>query len=255
MRPNEHDLNSLRGIVRKLQDENASLKKILDENGISYESDEIIDAVEIPDEYDEDQSGRIIPLDPDINMAKEFYSYFWGRTDVYARRGKTGGYFPRCSARWNNPNCPKKTDNRKFCDEDCPYKSWEKLDPKIILYHLKGYNEDCTDVIGVYPLFPNNTCHFLVFDFDNHEKDSYKNDDANTDDLWKSEVDSLRRICKLAGIDALTERSRSGRGAHIWIFFKTAIPAVTARSFGYALLDRGAASINLPCPFGSGVPR
>ena len=41
-----------------------------------------------------------------------------------------------------------------------------------------------------------------MFDFDNHEKDSYKNDDANTDDLWKSEVDSLRRICKLAGIDA-----------------------------------------------------
>ena len=246
MRPNEHDLNSLRGLVRKLQDENASLKKLLDKSGIAYESSEILNEDEILDEYDEDQGGRIIPLNPDIDMAKEFYSYFWGRTDVYARRGKAGGYFPRCSAWWNNPSCPKKTDNRKFCDEDCPYKTWEALEPKTILCHLKGYKEDCTDVIGVYPLFPNNTCRFLVFDFDNHEKDSYKNDDANTDDLWKNEVDSLRRICKNANIDALTERSRSGRGAHIWIFFKTAIPAATARSFGYALLDRGAVAINLP---------
>lgn len=198
MRASEHNLDSLRGIVRKLQDENASLKRILDENGISYENDEIIDTVETPDEYDEDQGGRIIQLDPDIDMAKEFYSFFWGRTDVYARRGKAGGYFPRCSAWWNDPNCPKKTDNRKFCDEDCQCKVWEELNPQIILSHMKGNREDCTDVIGVYPLFPNNTCHFLVFDFDNHEKDSYKNDDANTDDLWKSEVDSLRLICKEA---------------------------------------------------------
>lgn len=246
MRPNEHDLNSLRGMVRKLQDENASLKKILDENGIEYESSGMMDATDIADDYDEDQGGRIIPLNPDIAMAKVFYSYFWGRTDVYARRGKAGGYFPRCSEWWNNPCCPKKADNRKFCDEDCQFKSWEELKPETILSHLNGYKEDCTDVIGVYPLLPNNTCRFLVFDFDNHEKDSYKNDDANTDDLWKSEVDSLRRICKDANIDALTERSRSGRGAHIWIFFKTAIPAATARSFGYALLDRGAASVNLP---------
>ena len=116
----------------------------------------------------------------------------------------------------------------------------------MIVQHLRGEKEDCTDVIGVYPLFPNNTCRFLVFDFDNHEKDSYKNDDANENDLWKSEVDALRRICEINGIDSLTERSRSGRGAHIWIFFKSAVPAALARAFGYALLDRGASSINLP---------
>ena len=51
------------------------------------------------------------------------YGYFWGRTDVYARRGKNGGYFPRCSAWWDNPACPKKVDKKKFCDEDCPYKT------------------------------------------------------------------------------------------------------------------------------------
>ena len=247
MRPNEHDLNSLRGIVRKLQDENTSLKKLLDENGIAYESTtHIIDAPDIPDDYDDDQGGRIIPLNPTLEMAKELYSYFWGRTDVYARRGKAGGYFPRCKAWWNNPGCPKKTDKKRFCDEDCPHRSWEKLEPWMLLNHLRGVKEDCTDVIGVYPLFPDNTCRFLVFDFDNHEKDAYKNDDANTDELWKNEVDALRKICSLTNIDVLVERSRSGQGAHLWLFFKNAIPASIARSFGYALLDRGAASINLP---------
>lgn len=247
MRPNEHNLNSLRGIVRKLQNENKFLKKLLDENGITYDSiTDIIDTPDILDEYDDDQGGRIIPLNPNLEMAKEFYSYFWGRTDVYARRGKAGGYFPRCKSWWNGSNCPKKTDKKKFCDEDCPYREWEKLEPWMILNHLRGAKEDCTDVIGTYPLLPDNTCHFLVFDFDNHEKDAYKNDDANTDELWKSEVDALRKICSLANIDVLVERSRSGRGAHLWIFFKKAIQASVARSFGYALLDRGAASINLP---------
>lgn len=225
MRPNEHDLNSLRRIVRELQNENESLKKLLKEKGIAYDSSNIIDSADISDEYDDDQGGRIIPVNPNLEMAKEFYSYFWGRTDVYARRGKAGGYFPRCKSWWNNPNCPKKADKKNFCDEDCPYRSWEKLEPWMVLNHLWGVKEDCTDVIGTYPLLPDNTCRFLVFDFDNHEKDAYKNDDANTDELWKSEVDALWRICSLASIDVLVERSRSGRGAHLWIFFKNAIPA------------------------------
>ena len=76
MRPNEHDLNSLRGIIRKLQNENSSLKKLLDENGIQYESAEIVDASDSSDEYDDDQGSRILPLNTDIDIAKEFYSYF-----------------------------------------------------------------------------------------------------------------------------------------------------------------------------------
>jgi hypothetical protein len=246
MRTSAHDLNSLRGIIRKLQDENYSLKKMLEDHGIDYDSLEIIDASEISDDYDEDQGSRILPLNPTLDMAKEFYSYFWGRTDVYAKRGKNGGYFPQCASRWDNAKCPKVRDEKQFCDEDCESKSWKKLEPWMILKHLIGEKEDCSDVLGIYPLLKDNSCHFLVFDFDNHEKEAYKNDDANTDDLWKSEVDALRMICQNTGIDALTERSRSGRGAHIWIFFKSAIPASIARSFGYALLDRGASSINLP---------
>ena len=246
MRINEHNLESLRKIVRDLQQENQALKAILEENSIPFESRNVLEEQFLPDEYDEDQGARILPYYPNEDMAREFYSYFWGRMDVFAKRGRKGGYFPQCAARWNNSLCPKARDEKAFCDEDCQYKSWKPLELWMIVQHLRGAKEDCTDVIGVYPLFPNNTCRFLVFDFDNHEKDSYKNDDANENDLWKSEVDALRRICEINGIDALTERSRSGRGAHIWIFFKSAIPAILARAFGYALLDRGASSINLP---------
>lgn len=39
-----------------------------------------------------------------------------------------------------------------------------------IISHLLGYKEDGSDVIGVYPLLPDGTCRFIVFDFDNHEK-------------------------------------------------------------------------------------
>ena len=86
--------------------------------------------------------------------------------------------------------------------------------------HLKGEREDASDVIGVYPLLPaDDTCRFIVFDFDNHEKGAEEKDFANTDNEWKEEVDAVRTICKEQGIDALAERSRSGRGAHLWIFF------------------------------------
>lgn len=246
MRIVEHDLDSLRGLIRQLQDENKNLKSLLSQNNILFEDKEILEEKLVPDEYDEDQGSRIIPFYPTEELAREFYSYFWGRTDVFAKRGKNGGYFPQCVARWNNALCPKVKGPKIFCDEDCKYKEWRSLEPWMIVQHLQGKKEDCSDVLGIYPLFTNNTCRFLVFDFDNHEKEAYKNDNANTDDLWKSEVDALRKICKMNGIDALVERSRSGRGAHLWIFFKNPIQASLARAFGFALLDRGAASVNLP---------
>ena len=84
---------------------------------------------------------------------------------------------------------------------------------------------------------PNGTCRFIVFDFDNHEKGAEVTDFANTDNEWHKEVDALRKMCELNGIRPLVERSRSGKGAHVWIFFKKAIPAATARNFGFLLLD------------------
>ena len=111
--------------------------------------------------------------------------------------------------------------------------------------HLLGMKEDGSDVLGVYPLLEDGTCRFLVFDFDNHEKDAEQTDFANMDEEWHEEVDAIRMMCELNGITPLVERSRSGRGAHVWIFFKKPISASLARNFGFLLLDKGSASINL----------
>lgn len=111
--------------------------------------------------------------------------------------------------------------------------------------HLVGYKVDASDVIGVYPLLSDGTCRFIVFDFDNHEKRAEAIDFANVDEEWHKEVDALRMICEKNGIIPLVERSRSGRGTHVWIFFKRPISAALARNFGFLLLDRGQASINM----------
>ena len=51
--------------------------------------------------------------------------------------------------------------------------------------------------------------------------------------------------CAENEIPTLVERSRSGRGAHVWIFFNSPISAKLVREFGIALLERGAQSVNL----------
>ena len=241
-----YDAEALRKLVRLLEYENRILKDKLKKENIPYDEvnpfEETINNVE---KYDPDQGERIV-APPYINdkMAKYFFSMFWGREDVYAKRGKKGGYFPQCDNRWNERLCPKQRGENAYCDE-CENTKWTKLDVDKIKSHLQGYKEDGTDVIGVYPLLPNGMCRFIVFDFDNHEKGAEATDFANTDNEWHKEVDALRKICEINDIKPLVERSRSGKGAHVWIFFKKAIPASVARNFGFLLLDKGSASINL----------
>ncbi len=177
-------------------------------------------------------------------MANLYFAMFWGRTDVYAKRGRNGGYFPQCDNRWNDRLCPKQRGEKISC-EDCENTQWTKLTAKKIIDHLIGYKEDGSDVLGLYPLLPDGTCRFIVFDFDNHEKGAEANDFANVDEEWHNEVDALRIICEKNGITPLVERSRSGKGAHVWIFFKKPISASLARNFGFLLLDRGQASISM----------
>lgn len=241
-----YNAESLRNLVRLLQHENKLLKETLKRENIPYNEEnffeETMDNIE---EYDPDQGERIVsPKFITEEMATHYFSMFWGREDVYAKRGKNGGYFPQCDNRWNDRLCPRQRGERVVCDE-CENTKWTKLDVRKIIAHLLGYKEDGTDVIGVYPLLPNGMCRFIVFDFDNHEKGAETTDFANTDNEWHKEVDALRKICEMNGIKPLVERSRSGRGAHVWIFFKGAISASLARNFGFMLLDKGATSINL----------
>jgi hypothetical protein len=110
--------------------------------------------------------------------------------------------------------------------------------------HLIGKKEHCLDVIGLYPLLPDETCNFLVYDFDNHDVKNQSDitEGANINHEWIDEVNAMREICRIYEIGILVERSRSGKGAHIWIFFEESISAKTARKFGAALLTKGAES-------------
>lgn len=239
MNSNE-EIYRLKSIIAELEEENRQLRVLLDQNGISYVDKAV-------DKADPVSAAPIVPTITE-EKAVQFFSMFWGRTDVYSKRyvnkrNGAAGYFPQCENFWTN-GCPRKYGQKIKCRE-CGYRKWRKLGKKQIMQHLQGGAEDGSDVIGIYPLFPDGTCRFLVFDFDNHKKDAEKNDLANVDDQWKSEVDALRRICEINGIDALIERSRSGRGAHVWIFFEKPIKAATARRFGDMLLNKGAESVNL----------
>lgn len=240
-----YNLDSLRKIIRSLQDENRRLRDQLSRANIPCETSNIfIERIENIEEYDPDQGGRILDRYITKDLANQFFSFFWGRTDVYAKRGRKGGYFPQCNNRWNDRICPKQRKEKLSC-EACEHREWTKLTPEKIIDHLVGYKEDGSDVLGVYPLFSDGTCRFIVFDFDNHEKGAEQTDFANVTEEWNEEVDALRLICESNGITPLVERSRSGRGAHVWIFFKKPVSASLARNFGFLLLDKGSASINL----------
>lgn len=150
-----YDADSLRKMVRLLEYENKILKDKLKKAGISYEEvNPFEEKIESAEEYDLDQGNRIVnPPYITEKMAIRFFSMFWGREDVYARRGKNGGYFPQCANRWNDRICPKQRKEKVICDE-CENTKWISLDVKKIIDHLLGTKEDGSDVIGVYPLLP-----------------------------------------------------------------------------------------------------
>lgn len=199
----------------------------------------------------ENQGERIVPEHITPDHAKYFYSIFKGRMDVYSKRAgkpnpKTGKteYYTQCWNFWKDGICPKKDGKKIKCGE-CNNQNYKQLSGNVIMNHLIGEKTDGSDVIGLYPMFPDETCNFLVFDFDNHDDKNFGDDYANTNDEWIEEVNAMRMICKNNQIDVLVERSRSGKGAHIWLFFKEPIPASAARKFGTALLTKGAETVNL----------
>ena len=249
MRDAVENVGLLQKQLNELQIENQLLKSILDRSGISYMQElRHLREPESTESFDPNQGARIRhPQEITEKMVNIFLTYFWGRPDVYAKRSekKNGesGYYPQCNNFWTEM-CPRKHGQKIKC-KDCSRRSDKQLTKKDIRVHLEGRSYNASDVVGVYPLFPNGTCRFLVFDFDNHGEDAEKHDYANTNDSWIEEVEAMRTICTLNGIDPLVERSRSGRGAHIWIFFDSPIPATLARRFGFALLEKGVEQVNL----------
>lgn len=153
-----------------------------------------------------------------------FRSLFRGREDVYPRRfesRKTGrsGYSPVCAHEWIRGLC----DKRKVRCSDCPNRRFLAVTADVVQRHLSGRDETGREfVMGVYPMLQDETCYFLAADFD--KKD------------WREDVCAVAETCRQLGIPAAMERSRSGNGAHLWLFFEKAIPAVLARKLGAYIL-------------------
>ncbi len=166
-----------------------------------------------------------------------FRSLFVGRTDVFARRwygvtsGKSG-YQPVCSNEWDDELCDKK----KYKCSACPNRKLLPLTDRDLYRHLAGKDPYARDVVGVYPMLKNETCAFCCVDFD--------------DDGFKEAANAYRSVCAESSVPAYVERSRSGTGAHVWIFFKSPIPAKTARQLASGLLtltmDRNK-NVNFTC--------
>ena len=240
--------------IRQLEEEIEYLHSLLNDAGISYEL-EVKESEDCSSErnsaFDEDQGSRILPVKLTKQHVQYFYHLFKGRNDVYSKRSgkankKTGkhGYYTQCWNFWKDGICLKK-DNPQFHCGECQNQKYKELTGQVLYEHLIGAREDASDVIGLYPMFPDETINFLVFDFDCHDDLNGGDDGANIDLEWVAEVNAFRKICEINAVPILVERSRSGKGAHIWIFFEKPILASIARRFGTVLLTQGAESVNM----------
>ena len=153
-----------------------------------------------------------------------FRSLFRGREDVYPRRfesRKTGksGYAPACANEWVRGICEKP---RIKCAE-CPHRRFLPVTDDVIRWHLSGRDDAGQPfVAGVYPLLLDETCFFLAVDFDKTG--------------WREDAAAFLDTCRRLHLPAALERSRSGRGAHAWLFFEEAIPAALSRRLGSHIL-------------------
>jgi len=153
-----------------------------------------------------------------------FRSLFRGRDDVYPRRfesRRTGksGYQPACANEWVRGLCEKP----KIKCIECPQRRFLPVTDEAIRWHLSGQDDDgCDFVMGVYPMLLDESCYFLAIDFDKAQ--------------WREDVAAFLKTCSKMNIPAVMERSRSGNGGHIWLFFEQAIPAGLARKLGSHIL-------------------
>jgi superfamily II DNA or RNA helicase len=167
-----------------------------------------------------------IPRTPAEKIAL-FMDLFGTRRSVYPQRwenGKTGksGYSPAC----NNDSFENRRSGicRKpqvKCSE-CPHQRFPPFDERAVESHLRG-----EQTLGVYAIGTDDTCRFLAADFDGEG--------------WRDDVLAYREAAERVGIAVAIERSRSGNGAHAWIFFAEPVPAAMARRLGTILVAKASA--------------
>lgn len=146
-----------------------------------------------------------------------FRALFRGRDDVYPRRfesRKSGrsGYQPACANEWVKGLC----DKRSVRCGKCPNRRFLPVSDEAIRWHLSGQDDaGHVFVMGVYPMLQDETCFFVAADFDKK--------------TWPADTEAFMETCRRMNLPAALERSRSGNGGHIWLFFDEAIQAVLAR--------------------------
>ncbi len=157
------------------------------------------------------------------NKIKLYRSLFRGREDVYPRRfesTKTGksGYQPACRNEWTRGICGKP----KVKCSNCENRDYLPLTDQVIEWHLRGENPDEYGnkdfTIGIYPMSPDEKCWFLAADFDKSS--------------WQEDVRAFAKTCTDMDIPVSIERSRSGNGGHVWLFFEEPLPCMKARAIG-----------------------
>ena len=198
----------------RLRKENELLKQTLD---ALDEKQTIHRTAEKSVKSDQHHSASISIHSPVEDKIELFRNLFRGREDVYpvlwqAKDGRKG-YSPACKNEWNKAYCNKK---KVKCGQ-CKNRSLIPVSDQTIFNHLAGKH-----TIGVYPLLEDETCWFLAVDFDKKE--------------WQPDIAAFYETCKTYHIPAVIERSRSGNGGHVWIFFKDTVPAAVARKLGFTLL-------------------
>ena len=202
------DMTPEPGELERLRAENARLRAVLEAHGIDFQRS-LAEPVAPQSEASQLSTDEKVAL---------FRRLFQGRTDVYpvrwqSKAGKSG-YSPACANEWRPGICEKP---RIKCS-DCGHRLLIPLSDQIIYDHLAGRH-----TIGVYPLLADDTCHFLAVDFD----------DAD----WREDSLAFRLSCAELGVPAALEISRSGNGAHIWVFFRSAVPARDARRLGTSIIS------------------
>ena len=155
---------------------------------------------------------------PAASKLQLFRDLFRGREDVFAVRWENqgrsrSGYSPRCANEWQHGVCGKP---KVRCGE-CRNQAFLALDDRQLLAHLQG-----RQVIGVYPLLPDDRCWLLAIDLDRGS--------------WRADVQALANASRSLGLQPSIERSRSGNGAHVWFFFAEPVPAAEARQLGFTIL-------------------
>jgi len=200
-------------LQQKLSDLNAEVAKIEDELAV-LESDAQLDLNDssLPAQQEK-------PRTPAEKIAL-FLDLFGTRRSVYPQRweneksGKSG-YSPVCNNEWRPGICYKP----KVKCAECAHQRFPPLDESAVEAHLRGRR-----TLGVYAIAADDSCRFLAADFDGGG--------------WQDNVLAYREAAERLGVTVAIERSRSGNGAHAWIFFASPVPAVAARRLGLILVAK-----------------